>query len=803
MCRFTFSSLALSFLSLFAATSQGAIYQWGWVDPGYPSAGKQQTSILCPDGAGVIASLHRHFQGYDLTKAYLPKGRFSGDYFYGATLTSAYLPEANLTKAHFSRAILNNADLTKANLTKADFSKTDFSNADLTGADLTETDFTSATLTDTTLKGCYLNETKFYHTNFTGADLTGAILKETDFSRATNYGFTREQLYSTKNYQDKNLSGINLEYNDLSYWSFTGQDLTGTRFDYSSLEEASFSGAVIQETNFGYASSFAPAQLYSTKSYQDKNLAGIRLNGNDLTGWNFAGQNLTAASFWYAKLTDANFTGATIKEAAFAGATRHGFTSSQLYSTQSYQDKDLTGVNLSDNDLTGWDFSGQNLTDAYFGNAILTDADMTASVINKAIFGSSLSSAQLYSTKSYLDKDLSDVHFRGDLTGWNLAGQNLTNVVFWKGDLTDADFSGTTVKNTQFHKATDNALTETQLYSTRSYRDKDLTGIGLMQNDLTGWNFAGQNLTNARFWEARLIGADFTGAVLKGTSFWNATLTGASLAGADLKDTSFDKAKLDGANLAGTDLRRTVLVYADLTGANLSGTNLKSKWLQDTNMAGVDLSGANITLANFNENPLIGVNLNGADGRKARIDFSSAASTRNFIRPDGTVEGIQLGAGESMRIWDYDLDQGEEPLPICVVAASVLEKEAKLRMAFDDDAWHSTITFDENGESGTDISLGGMLELVFEQGINPTILTGTTYRLFDWTGANRTGTFDEILTDGYLWDTSNLYTSGEVTFCAVPEPSTIFLLLTLAAGLALRLRGRRNGKTILEHSAQN
>jgi len=34
-------------------------------------------------------------------------------------------------------------------------------------------------------------------------------------------------------------------------------------------------------------------------------------------------------------------------------------------------------------------------------------------------------------------------------------------------------------------------------YSTASYQNHDLQGIGLGYNNVTGWNFAGQNLTSA------------------------------------------------------------------------------------------------------------------------------------------------------------------------------------------------------------------------------------------------------------------------------------------------------------------
>jgi hypothetical protein len=63
------------------------------------------------------------------------------------------------------------------------------------------------------------------------------------------------------------------------------------------------------------------------------------------------------------------------------------------------------------------------------------------------------------------------------------------------------------------------------LYSTASYKNHDLSGIGLGGNDLTGWNFAGQNLTDANFYSSwwpgpvgfsTLTNADFRGADTRG-----------------------------------------------------------------------------------------------------------------------------------------------------------------------------------------------------------------------------------------------------------------------------------------------
>ena len=74
-------------------------------------------------------------------------------------------------------------------------------------------------------------------------------------------------------------------------------------------------------------------------------------------------------------LTNANLAGRWSRGDAselLCGTTRSGFTREQLYSTASYQQRNLRGIGLSFNDLTGWDFSGQDLTGADF---YLLDAD--------------------------------------------------------------------------------------------------------------------------------------------------------------------------------------------------------------------------------------------------------------------------------------------------------------------------------------------------------------------------------------------------------------------------------------------
>ncbi len=95
----------------------------------------------------------------------------------------------------------------------------------------------------------------------------------------------------------------------------------------------------------------------------------------DLTDSRFDFSNLTNADLRESKLTSANLTGAVETGAFFSDTTSRGFTAALLYSTQSYQAKNLSGIGLGVNNLTGWDFREQNLTNGSLESYTLTNAN--------------------------------------------------------------------------------------------------------------------------------------------------------------------------------------------------------------------------------------------------------------------------------------------------------------------------------------------------------------------------------------------------------------------------------------------
>jgi uncharacterized protein YjbI with pentapeptide repeats len=710
---------------------------------------------------------------------------------------------------------------THLNLSQFGYSWLDY--AHFGGANLTSASLYEATLTGADLSGANLTSANLYGATLAGADVADATVRKADFGNTTSTGFTREQLYSTASWKAKDLTGIWLRSNDLSGWNLAGQNLTsanlygatltGADLSGANLNSAHLTGATLTGANLADATirgasfqdttsrGFTKEQLYSTASWKTKDLTSIGLLYNDLSGWNLAGQNLTSASLGYSTLTGANLSGANLTSANLSEATLSdanltdaivqradlgyttsgGFTKQQLYSTASWKAKDLTRIGLADNDLSGWNLAGQNLTSAYLHGATLAGAVLTDAIVQKAVLRRTTSGgftkAQLYSTASWKAKDLTGIWLGdNDLSGWNLAGQNLTSANLQSATLIGADLSGANltsanlvsaylyqatlsganladaiVQGAEFGDTTSRGFTKEQLYSTAGWKAKNLDGIGLGFNDLSGWNLAGQILNDAILYQAALTGADLADARVPWADFEFTTSRGFT------KEQLYSTASWKAKNLIGIWLG-----FNDLSGWNLAGQNLTRANLQMATLTGADLSGASLTWAT-----LSGADLALADLRKATGASLTGAVTRNTIRPDGKVEGLNLLAGDTLIVRNCDLG-------ITVQTAMTFDPAAVIEFRLDNGVWGSTLT----PATGVVPDLGGTLQLSFAEGVDPALLVGKTFDLFNWADPLDAGNrFDDVRSEPWAsWDLGALYTTGEVTLLAVPEPATLSLL---------------------------
>jgi uncharacterized protein YjbI with pentapeptide repeats len=336
---------------------------------------------------------------------------------------------------------------------------------------------------------------------------------------------------------------------------------------------------------------------------------------------------------------------------------------------------------------------------------------------------------QLNLTQAYLlNANLTDADlYLATLANANLTNANLTGANFNYATLTNANFTGADVAGAQFFQA---SLTQSQLYSTASYKADDLHGIVLTMYNLAGWNFAGQNMT-----------------------------------GADLE-------------------------YSGLVNANMQNCNLTDATLIAAGLINTNLAGANMTNDFFIGATISNVNFTAADLRGAYEFVAGSSTTTNTILPNGTIQGLNLGAADpSLVVRNYAYgNYGQTPVPINVTQTASIGPGTTMQLVLDGNAWGSTISF----QAGIPVTLGGNLELGLAPGVDPSTLVGDSFQLFNWTGVSPSGQFqivNDLSAEGYSWNTSALYTTGDVTL--VPEPSTLLLLAVAVIGLAAHVWRRK------------
>ncbi|MCA9198760.1 MAG: pentapeptide repeat-containing protein, partial [Planctomycetales bacterium] len=257
---------------------------------------------------------------------------------------------------------------------------------------------TNVDLTGTSFQDSDLSDARFMGSNLTNVDFRGASIARAVFEDAE--GFTAEQLLSTQSYATKQLSGVNLRSMDLDGADLHEQDLSTAVLIYASLQGANLNHANLTRARLHQAQ-------MNGADLGGANLAGAVLPDANLAQAILDGANLSSAHLSGADLTNASLSGAIISDGDFS-LTR-GFRAEQLYSTKSYQNGDLAGIELAHLNLANWNFAGQDLSQAWFQFANLTGAELTGARLAEArLYGANLRMADLSDTVGLQTVDFGD-----------------------------------------------------------------------------------------------------------------------------------------------------------------------------------------------------------------------------------------------------------------------------------------------------------------------------------------------------------------------------------------------------------
>ncbi|MFC1758875.1 pentapeptide repeat-containing protein [Planctomycetota bacterium] len=355
-----------------------------------------------------------------------------------------------------------------------------------------------------------------------------------------------------------------------------------------------------------------------------------------------------------------------------------------------------------------------------------------------------------------------------DLSETDFSNSDLSNARIFLADLTGADFTDALIP---FSFIQNSGFTLEHLYSTRSYKERNLPGLQLRYMEFPGVDFSEQNLRHLNVIVTDLTGADFTGA----------NLTSADLTTSVVEDAVFAGAIIEGAQLPAITrqqlystasyiqkrLPAVSLESIDLSGWDFSDQSMAGASLQWTQLRGTDFSRANLQQSTLRFADLSGVTMTEANLDAADFRMSTGAipenigSVRNAIMPDGTIDGLKLTDGDQLVV--------RRPRPDGIPTVTVADQ-----FTVSDGGTIEFTTVPGFAEKRllntklavlpeTSISLGGTLR-IRSSFYSQRQKLGSKYDLFDWNrnlaADNR---FSKIELPAGRWDLEDLYVGGSIT----------------------------------------
>jgi uncharacterized protein YjbI with pentapeptide repeats len=263
--------------------------------------------------------------------------------------------------------------------------------------------------------------------------------------------------------------------------------------------------------------------------FDDCDLYNVQIFQCDLSGASFCRSVFRGAKVGECQLKGAVFTDAVVNA---NGLSERNFaytlelSPEQLMTTRSYKSKDLRqsvicGLVIGSMTPPTLDFRGANLGQALLKNGDFSKSDFSGARIYQTTFRNcTLTSSQLASTADFARGRLSvQIQARGknragltgrcDFSEINLRGSTLGAVG------PDADFTDTVINDCTISRG----LTKTQLYSTKSYKQGNLTNTTWSWIDFSGCNLARLNLTGAEFGQCDFTDASLEDAVISDVNF--------------------------------------------------------------------------------------------------------------------------------------------------------------------------------------------------------------------------------------------------------------------------------------------
>lgn len=346
-------------------------------------------SVILSDTPSPKAVLGRWAKNLKIVPNMDARGvKLYGSEFVGQDLRKARFDHCALYGVRFFDCDLTNASFRGAILAGASFDDCRMDNADFTDAVINDMGSPSVTLAPEQLMSTYSYKKKDLRGvrisgmpskrtgeppeyDFRRADLCGASLGAGDFTRCdfTDAMMSGVQVSGIVSFRALALSKTFHVWKNLQEMTFaspyfvdecdfSGMDLTGAWLSDLHNRKTdedlplNLAGAIIRSAEFRKSFSardyLTPAHLYSTASYKQGDLSGVKLYGFDLTGWDFSKQNLTGAAFGECKLAGADFTDAVISGVDFAHRREAsaGLTVEQIKSTWNYKQGRMEGIIL-------------------------------------------------------------------------------------------------------------------------------------------------------------------------------------------------------------------------------------------------------------------------------------------------------------------------------------------------------------------------------------------------------------------------------------------------------------------------